>query len=420
MVRLAIFILRHILSAGQLKISLPGQPDIVVMPRRHYQNAEKPQSDRQVTIAIGLPGPSALLALVLRPDPLFGEYYMRGDLVLKEGSFEDFVHFLFQNTEGWRQSLTGRIYCQIGQAIGWFACLNPVGRSRRNVAHHYDLTDTLFDLFLDGHRQYSCAYFRQPEDTLALAQRQKIARLAAKLHLQPEMRVLDIGCGWGGLATAISKCAEGLHVTGITLSENQYAYFRQSILVNNLQDQLSVNLCDYRKLGSQKFERIISVGMLEHVGRHNLTRYMQATDKHLAENGVAVIHSIGRNGRPCATSPWLNKYIFPGGYLPTLRQMLQAIEKTTLKVTDIEILRLHYAHTINHWCTRFETQKDQLPEQYDDAFIRMWRFYLICSENYFRYAHGMVFQIQLARRIEDVPQTRDYINRDEEKYLKLL
>ena len=152
---------------------------------------------------------------------------------------------------------------------------------------------------------------------------------------------MDIGCGWGGLATAISKCAEGLHVTGITLSENQYAYFRQSILVKNLQDQLSVNLCNYRKLGSQKFERIISVGMLEHVGRHNLTRYMQAIDKHLAE-------------------------------------------------------------------------------QYDDAFIRMWRFYLICSENYFRYAHGMVFQIQLARRIEDVPQTRDYINRDEEKYLKLL
>ena len=193
MVRLAIFILRHILSAGQLKISLPGQPDIVVMQRRHYQNAKKPQSDRQVTIAIGLPSPSALLALVLRPDPLFGEYFMRGDLVLKEGSFEDFVHFLFQNTEGWRQSLTGRIYCQIGQAIVWFACLNPVGRSRRNVAHHYDLTDTLFDLFLEGHRQYSCAYFRQPEDTLELAQRQKIARLAAKLHLQPEMRVLDIG-----------------------------------------------------------------------------------------------------------------------------------------------------------------------------------------------------------------------------------
>ena len=161
----------------------------------------------------------------------------------------------------------------------------------------------MFDLFLEDHRQYSCAYFRQPDDTLELAQRQKIARLAAKLHLQLEMRVLDIGCGWGGLATAISKCAEGLHITGMTLSENQYAYFRQSILVNNLQVQLSVNSCDYRKLCSQKFEQIISLGMLEHVGQHNLTRYMQAIDKHLAGNGVAVIHSIGRNGRPCATTP---------------------------------------------------------------------------------------------------------------------
>ena len=420
MVRLAIFILRHILSVGQLKISLPGHPDIVVTPRRQYQRAEKPLPDRPVAIAIGLPSPACLLALVLRPDPLFGEYYMRGDLTLKEGSFEDFIHFLFLNAEGWRQSLTGRIYCQIGQVIGWFACLNPVGRSRRNVAHHYDLTDSLFDLFLDPNRQYSCAYFRQPEDTLELAQKQKLARLAAKLHLQPDMRVLDIGCGWGGLAAAIAKCARGVQVTGITLSENQFAYFRQTTQANNLQGQLSVNLCDYRKLGSQKFERIISVGMLEHVGRQNLTSYMKAIDKHLAENGVAIIHSIGRNGRPCATSPWLNKYIFPGGYLPTLRQMLQAVEKTSLKVTDIEILRLHYAHTLKHWRTRFEAQKDMLPEHYDDAFIRMWRFYLICSENYFRYAHGMVFQIQLARRHEDVPQTRDYINRDEEKYLKLL
>ena len=420
MVRLAIFILQHILSAGQLKISLPGHPDIVVTPRRQYKGAENPLSDKPVNIAIGLKSPSLLLALVLRPDPLFGEYYMRGDLVVKEGSFEDFIHFLFQNAEGWRQSLSGRIYCQIGQAIGWFACLNPVGRSRRNVAHHYDLTDTLFDLFLDSNRQYSCAYFRQPDDTLELAQKQKIARLAAKLNLQPDMRILDIGCGWGGLATAISKCVRGLHVTGITLSENQYAYFRQTIQANKLHDQLSVNLCDYRKLGQQQFDRIISVGMLEHVGQQNLASYMQVIDRHLAENGVAVVHSIGRNGRPCATSPWLNKYIFPGGYLPTLRQMLQAIEKTTLKVTDIEILRLHYAQTLYHWRTRFEAHKDTLPEHYDEAFIRMWRFYLICSENYFRYAHGMVFQIQLARRHDDVPQTRDYINQDEEKYLKLL
>ena len=247
-----------------------------------------------------------------------------------------------------------------------------------------------------------------------------MARLAAKLHLQENMKVLDIGCGWGGLATALSKCADTLNITGITLSANQYAYFKKLIEEKSLNKQLSVELCDYRKLGNRRFDRIISVGMLEHVGKQNLNRFMASIDRHLADNGVAVIHSIGRNGRPCATSPWLIKYIFPGGYLPTLRQMMQAIEKTTLKVTDIEIMRLHYAETLHHWRARFEAQKDQLPEHYDEAFIRMWRFYLICSENYFRYAHGMVFQIHLARRHEDVPQTRDYIANEEKRVLKLL
>ena len=421
MVRLAILILRHMLSSGQLKISLPGKPDIVVTPRnRVWKIRKRQQPSNGVCIGISLQHPSALWALILRPDPLFGEYYMRGELTITDGSFEDFVAFLFQNTQSWRHSLIGRIYCQIWEVIGWFASLNPVGRSRKNVAHHYDLTDQLFDLFLDEKRQYSCAYFRSNDDTLDIAQKQKMARLAAKLHLQENMKVLDIGCGWGGLATALSKCADTLNITGITLSANQYAYFKKLIEEKSLNKQLSVELCDYRKLGNRRFDRIISVGMLEHVGKQNLNRFMASIDRHLADNGVAVIHSIGRNGRPCATSPWLIKYIFPGGYLPTLRQMMQAIEKTTLKVTDIEIMRLHYAETLHHWRARFEAQKDQLPEHYDEAFIRMWRFYLICSENYFRYAHGMVFQIQLARRHEDVPQTRDYIANEEKRVLKLL
>lgn len=425
MVKLAILILRHMLSSGQLKISLPGKPDIVVTARNRGWRAGKGQhpdkgASTGIGIGISLPRPSALLALALRPDPLIGEYYMRGELVLTEGSFEDFIAFLFQNTQSWRHSVIGAIYCQFWEIIGWFASLNPIGRSRRNVAHHYDLTDQLFDLFLDENRQYSCAYFRGTADTLDIAQKQKIARLAAKLHLQANMRVLDIGCGWGGLATALSKCADNLHITGITLSENQYAFFKKSIAENSLNKQLSVELQDYRKLGHRRFERIISVGMLEHVGKQNLNKFMATIDQHLADNGVAVIHSIGRNGPPCATSPWLMKYIFPGGYLPTLRQMMQAIERTTLKVTDIEIMRLHYAETLSHWRTRFEAHKDKLPEHYDEAFIRMWQFYLICSENYFRYAHGMVFQIQLARRQEDVPQTRDYIANEERRVLKLL
>ena len=221
MVTLAIFILRQMLSVGQLKISLPGQPDIVVLPRKRSQKstAELVPEDR-LKIAISLPDPAALFALVLRPDPLFGEYYMRGILVIKEGSFEDFVAFLFENISSWRHSPSGKIYCHIANFIGWFASTNPLKRARRNVAHHYDLTDQLFDLFLDQNRQYSCAYYRSSDDSLAQAQRQKMARLAAKLCLKPGMRVLDIGCGWGRLATAISKCSDNLHVMGITLSEN--------------------------------------------------------------------------------------------------------------------------------------------------------------------------------------------------------
>jgi cyclopropane-fatty-acyl-phospholipid synthase len=178
-------------------------------------------------LALSLSRPSALLALVLRPDPLIGEYYMHGELVLTEGSFTDFIAFLFQNTQSWRHSVTGAIYCQFWECVGWFASLNPIGRSRRNVTHHYDLTDQLFDLFLDENRQYSCAYFRGTADTLDIAQKQKIARLTAKLHLQANRRVLDIGCGWGGLATALSKCADNLNITGITLSENQYAFLKK-------------------------------------------------------------------------------------------------------------------------------------------------------------------------------------------------
>jgi len=421
MVTLAIFILRQMLSVGQLKISLPGQPDIVVLPRKRPQKgATELVPEDRLKIAISLPTPASLLALVLRPDPLFGEYYMRGDLVIKQGSIEDIAAFLFENISSWRHSPSGKIYCHIANFIGWFASINPLKRARRNVAHHYDLTDQLFDLFLDQSRQYSCAYYRSSDDSLALAQRQKMARLAAKLCLKPGMRVLDIGCGWGGLATAISKCSDNLHVTGITLSENQYAYFKKAIMAAGKQDSLSVELCDYRKLNNRRFERIISVGMLEHVGRQNLNRFMATVDRHLTEDGIAVIHSIGRNGPACSTSPWLNKYIFPGGYLPSLRQMMQAIETTRLKVTDIEILRLHYAETLKHWRTAFEAEKHKLPDEYDEDFIRMWRFYLICSENYFRYAHGMVFQIELARRQRDVPQTRDYITKDEASYLKRL
>ena len=358
--------------------------------------------------------------LLFHPDLYFGEAYTDGEITIENGSLTDFLDLALMNFGRGDLNFFSYLINRLRGSYRYLTNFNFIKKSKMNVSHHYDISDDLYDLFLDPKRQYSCAYFRGTADTLDIAQKQKIARLAAKLHLQANMRVLDIGCGWGGLATALSKCADNLHITGITLSENQYAFFKKSIAENSLNKQLSVELQDYRKLGHRRFERIISVGMLEHVGKQNLNKFMATIDQHLADNGVAVIHSIGRNGPPCATSPWLMKYIFPGGYLPTLRQMMQAIERTTLKVTDIEIMRLHYAETLSHWRTRFEAHKDKLPEHYDEAFIRMWQFYLICSENYFRYAHGMVFQIQLARRQEDVPQTRDYIANEERRVLKLL
>jgi cyclopropane-fatty-acyl-phospholipid synthase len=288
---------------------------------------------------------------------------------------------------------------------------NPAARAQKNVAHHYDLNGRLYSLFLDRDRQYSCAYFPRGDETLEAAQLAKKRHIAAKLCLdRPDLRVLDIGCGWGGLALTLAR-DHGARVTGITLSREQLTEARARALAEGLEDRVSFELMDYRSV-SQQFDRIVSVGMFEHVGVGYYKTFLDTVARALTPNGVALLHSIGRMEGPGATNAWIDKYIFPGGYSPALSEVLPAVERSRLVATDIEILRLHYAQTLRHWRWRFAANRDTIASIYDERFCRMFEFYLSSSELAFRRGGNMVFQIQLAARQDAVPLTRDYLYAD--------
>ncbi len=285
---------------------------------------------------------------------------------------------------------------------------NPVSRAQRNVAHHYDLNGRLYSLFLDRDRQYSCAYFRRGDETLEEAQTAKKRHIAAKLCLdRPGLSVLDIGSGWGGMALSLAR-DHGAHVLGITLSAEQLAESRARAEAEGLSDRVRFELLDYRAV-QQKFDRIVSVGMFEHVGINHYREFFATVARCLEPDGVALLHAIGRNDVPGSTNPWLAKYIFPGGYCPALSEVLPPIERSRLTVTDIEILRLHYAETLRHWRRRFGANRDAIASLYDERFCRMFEFYLAGAELSFRRENMMVFQIQLAHKQSAVPLTRDYI-----------
>ncbi len=284
---------------------------------------------------------------------------------------------------------------------------NPAPRARANVAHHYDLSARLYDLFLDADRQYSCAYFARPDMSLEEAQLAKKRHIAAKLLLRPGMRVLDIGCGWGGMALTLAR-DYGVQVTGVTLSEEQLKLARERAAKAGLSDRAEFHLMDYRDVEGP-FDRIVSVGMFEHVGVPHYRAYFAKVQALLAEDGVALIHTIGRSQPPGSTSPWIDRYIFPGGYVPSLSEAMSAVEKAGLVTADIEVWRLHYAETLRHWHDRFVARQDEARALYDARFCRMWRYYLIASELTFRLNAQVVFQLQLARRQEAVPLTRDYL-----------
>jgi cyclopropane-fatty-acyl-phospholipid synthase len=290
---------------------------------------------------------------------------------------------------------------------------NPRARARRNVAHHYDLDGRLYSLFLDADRQYSCGYFQSSEQSLDDAELAKKRHLAAKLRLEPNKRVLDIGCGWGGLGIYLAEIC-GADATGVTLSQEQHAIANERAAEKGLTERARFKLQDYRDV-TERFDRIISVGMFEHVGVNHYDTFFRKSAQLLADDGVMLLHSIGRSEGPSVTNAWISKYIFPGGYIPSLSEVLVAIEKSGLLVTDIEILRLHYAETLKAWRERFLVHREEVERIYDQRFVRMWEFYLAASEMSFREQDRMVFQIQLTKRQDVVPMTRDYIMRDEQR-----
>ncbi len=366
----------------------------------------------------GGPGPRAAIRihdratqrrLALNPPLAVGEAYMDGTLTVEEGTLFDFLDICTADIDALRTLPYYRLVHVAGRLVRLLAQINPAGRAQRNVAHHYDLSGELYDLFLDSDRQYSCAYFTYPGQKIEDAQANKKRHIAAKLCVgKPGLRVLDIGCGWGGLALAIAA-ETGAQVTGITLSHEQLKVARERAQQAGLADRVTFELRDYRDERGQ-YDRIVSVGMFEHVGLPYYPAFFRKVHDLLAPDGVALLHSIGRSDGPGFTNPWIRKYIFPGGYCPALSEVLPVVERSGLVATDIEILRLHYAETLRAWRARFMRNRDKVKALYDERFCRMWEFYLVGAELAFRNQHQMVFQLQMARRQEAVPLTRDYIH----------
>ena len=350
---------------------------------------------------------------VLNPDLTVGEAYMNGTLKIDGDDLEGFFEFALKNRAHERSTRSVKRTSALRTILARLRQYNPAARSKANVAHHYDLSEKLYDLFLDEDRQYSCAYFKTPEDTLEQAQAQKKKHIAGKLLIKPGMRVLDIGCGWGGMALTLAR-DYGADVVGVTLSEEQLKYARARVKAAGLEDRVDIRLQDYRAL-TESFDRIVSVGMFEHVGVPHFLEYFAQVRKLLKPDGVALIHTIGRTTPPGGTSAWIQKYIFPGGYCPSLSEVMKAVEMERLYPNDIEIWRLHYAETLKHWYARFMANIDAAQALYDERFCRMWRYYLLACEKTFRHDHQCVFQFQLAHDADVVPVTRDYLYAPDER-----
>lgn len=366
-----------------------------------------PDANAGPDVTVRIVGLLTPIKLALHPDLHFGEAYMDGALVIERGTLWDLLELCGRNLEQEQMRLPSglvRIACGLVRAATQY---NTRRAARRNVAHHYDLSDHVYRLFLDEDLQYSCAYFRDPTLSLDDAQVAKKRHIAGKLRLAPGQRILDIGCGWGGLALSLAQM-EDVRVLGITLSREQLKIARRRAEELGIAHRVSFELLDYRDVKGT-FDRVVSVGMFEHVGAPNYDCFFDRLSKLLNPDGLAVVHSIGRMRGPSATSSWIRRHIFPGGYIPALSQVLPSIERAGLWLTDLEVLRLHYAETLRHWRERFMRRRDIARAIYDERFCRMWEFYLAVSEMSFRYGGFMVFQAQLARRVDAVPLTRDYL-----------
>ncbi|MBF9233429.1 SAM-dependent methyltransferase [Microvirga alba] len=358
-------------------------------------------------VSIRFTDTTAQLALCLHPELKLGELFMDGRLVIEQGTIYDLLQLVLQDTHGELDELP---FHRLRAIRAWMQRRgeNDPHASKRNVAHHYDLDGRLYALFLDSDRQYSCAYFDHPDATLEQAQLAKKRHITAKLMVDPGHNVLDIGSGWGGLGLYLARVAGAGSIKGVTLSEEQLEVSRKRAANAGLRDRVRFELEDYRATKGT-FDRIVSVGMFEHVGLPSYDAYFQTCGQLLKNDGVMLLHTIGRSGTPYPTNPWIARYIFPGGHLPILSEMLPSIERAGLIVTDIEVLRLHYALTLQAWRERFMAHREEVLRLYDERFCRMWECYLAMSETAFRFQDAVVFQIQLAKRNDAVPLTRDYI-----------
>jgi cyclopropane-fatty-acyl-phospholipid synthase len=391
--------LRQVFKDGALEVRLPGGKRLAV------GDGSTP------TVVVAVRDPLTVARIVARPSVALGEAYMDGALTFERGTIRDLIELAARNaanrpdhkragplTRWWRL---------------WTARRNDRIAARRNVAHHYDLSVDLYRLFLDEDLQYSCAYFERPDASLEEAQAAKKRHIAAKLLLAPGQKVLDIGCGWGGMALSLAADAD-VRVDGVTLSAEQLSIAQARAEALGLGGKANFSLTDYRDTQGP-YDRIVSVGMFEHVGRSNYQAFFDQVGSLLADDGVALIHSIGRSDGQAASDPWTSKYVFPGFSLPALSEILPAVERAGLRVTDLEILRLHYAQTLFHWRERFLANREAALALYDERFCRMWDYYMAAAEMGFRYGGHMVFQVQLAKRVDAVPITRDYMAQAEQR-----
>ncbi len=345
--------------------------------------------------------------LLFFPDLYLGEAYAEGTLKIENGNLTEFLNLALKNIGRKKTNVFSQLINKFKGSYRYLTNFNFIKKSKMNVSHHYDISDDFYDLFLDSKRQYSCAYFNNPNDSLEVAQNNKINHIIKKLNLKPNEKVLDIGSGWGSLAIEIAKKSK-CEVTGITLSKNQLDYSVKKAKELNLENQVTFKLMDYREI-NEKFDKIVSVGMFEHVGRKFYKKFFNQVNKLLKNDGIALIHTIGSVNPPRDPHPWITKYIFPGGYTPSMSEVTGPIEKSGLSVSDVEVLRMHYSYTLRHWKQRFLDNREKVLEMFDEKFFRMWEFYLTSCEMAFKWGDMVVYQFQLIKNFTSTPIRRDYI-----------
>ena len=381
--------------------------------RVHVFGGRQPGPD----VTMRLTDPTLYRSLFFNPELAAGEAYMDGRMSFDDSTLRDFLTLFSVNRLSLGSYPLQKALRSVSRGLKRFQQANPVGKAQKNVAHHYDIGNDFYRLFLDRGMQYSCAYFTSDDNTLEEAQQNKLRLIASKLDLKPGQKILDIGSGWGDMALYLGRMAD-VKVLGVTLSKEQCKLANEKAKQLGIADRVRFELRDYRDL-TDRFDRIVSVGMFEHVGVHHYGEFFAKVNALLTDTGVMLLHSIGHMSPPGTASPWLRKYIFPGAYSPALSEVFAAVEQNSLWVTDLEFLRLHYAKTLAHWESRFQANRAKVAEMYDERFCRMWEFYLISAEMMFRTGSQLVFHMQLAKKRDAVPIVRDYITDTQRALLKL-